>query len=172
MSESYIPINDIAHTLGMDKSRARRYILENGFSFVRIRTRDSKGQLTLALSPEDTEEVIRLRRSQGFNLAAQVAVIIDRGAFYIIQPVPDLDPRRVKLGFATNVQQRLNSYRTLSPTAALLKQWACRVAWEKTAIDSITRSGCIGIGGEVYTCDDIDEVVAHGDAFFALMPPA
>jgi hypothetical protein len=92
------------------------------------------------------------------------------GYFYVVQPVPDLEPRRVKLGYTTNVESRLASYRTISPHAQVLETWPCKTAWEAAAIDSVTREECELLGGEVFRCEDVNRLIERADAFFELMP--
>jgi len=65
MSE-HVPISDIARMMGVNTSTAIRFARKNGFWFVRIRTPESRGQATLALSSSDVERLMALRRDQGF----------------------------------------------------------------------------------------------------------
>jgi hypothetical protein len=69
-----------------------------------------------------------------------------------------------------DVNRRLASYRTISPTATILKTWPCRASWEQTAIDSLTVEHCTLISGEVYQCTSLDGLLQRGDAFFSCMP--
>jgi len=164
----FVPIGRLATDLGMDRSHARKYILAAGFTFLRIRTPETLGQQTLALSLTDAEAIKELRRTQGFN--GRVAVSGNVGGFYVVQLVPDLDPLRVKLGFAIDPVGRLQEHRTAAPTAELIKAWPCRRSWEVTVMASLTRTGCTLIANEVFTCDSIVALVERGDTFFALMP--
>ena len=84
--------------------------------------------------------------------------------------MPDVIANRLKLGFTTSIQDRLDSYRTLSPTAAVVKSWRCKPTWERCAIDSITRVGVTQLGIEVYDCDDLPALIERAEQFFALMP--
>ncbi|HHT9126847.1 MAG TPA: hypothetical protein ACFYD6_13680 [Candidatus Brocadiia bacterium] len=91
------------------------------------------------------------------------------GSFYIIQLVPEALPTRVKIGYADDVDQRLNEHRTAAPTARLLKAWPCKKSWDYTAMDSITREGCKRVRNEVYE-GDITGFLERAEGFFALMP--
>jgi hypothetical protein len=42
------------------------------------------------------------------------------GYFYVIQPTPELDPHRIKLGFARDVEQRVKDFQTVCPQAQLV----------------------------------------------------
>ena len=165
-----VTLRDLAMEIGMDRSNARKYILAAGFEFIRIRTKEAHNQLTLALVKEDAETVLQLREDGGFG-PLQKPVEFNSGFFYIIQIVPDLDPLRIKLGFTTDTQTRLSTYRTVSPTATLLKAWPCKRQWEHTAIESITREGCTEISNEVFSAKDPKRTVVLGDNFFKIMPP-
>jgi hypothetical protein len=169
VSEDYVSIKDLAKRLGMDRSNARRYVMKLGYSFHKRRTPDSGRQLTLCVTGAEAEEISSQRQDKGF-LASSVVAVSDLGVFYVIQLVPDLDPRRLKLGFAENLEQRLSQHRTAAPTARVLRAWPCKRPWELTAIDALTREGCRLILNEVYECDDLDRLVKRGDAFFSMLP--
>ena len=168
MSE-YVTLSELSTELGLDKSNLRKYVLRAGFDFVKVRTPESKAQLTLALTAEDAEAVRELRQEQGFCGTLR-PIENGKGWFYVVQVIPEYDPNRVKLGFATDANTRLASHRTAAPTAVLVKAWPCRASWEVTAIASVTRDGCTLVANEVYTCDDPAALVARGDMFFAIMP--
>ena len=123
----------------------------------------------LALTEDDAEKLRQLRERRGYT-AQLVPVDNGKGYFYIIQLIPDLLPSRVKLGFASNVSNRLNDHRTTCPSAELLASWPCKFVWEAAAIASITREGCMVVANEIYDCDDLETLVTCGHQFFDLMP--
>jgi len=170
MADEFISIKRLAEQLGMDRSHARRYVLRLGFHPKKRRTLDSANQLTLTLTAAEAEAIVARRTEAGF-LDSERAVSNEHGVFYVVQLVPDLDPRRLKLGFAVDINERLSQHRTAAPTVACVRIWPCRRSWELTAIDCITRVGCRFIVNEVYEADDVDALVRRGDEFFSLMPP-
>ena len=91
------------------------------------------------------------------------------GVFYLIQLEPERDPLRFKLGFATNIEERLRSHKTAAPFSVVIKTWPCRFMWEKTAIESISR-GCERIHTEVFRGEPIEVILERCEQFFALMP--
>lgn len=170
--ENHILLKDLADELGLDRSNARKYVLRLGISFLKVRTPDSKGQLTLALTPEDAETVKKTRLNEGFAIGKRPGKVIadNRGWFYIFQVVPELEPGRVKLGFTDNMDSRLRAYGTIAPTSKVLKTWPCKRSWEPAALASLTREGCTSLSAEVFVTDDLEALVERGEAFFALMP--
>jgi len=169
----YISVKDIALRLGMDRSAARRYILKLGYEPMKRRTPDSGGQPTLVVTEIQSEEIIAKRLLEYGDFTDQSAgevVITDHGFFYIIQLVPELDPRRVKLGFAVNVNDRLTQHRTSAPTASCLRSWPCKRTWEVTAMDCITHTTSRLIFSEVFECEDVEQLVQRAEQFFGLMP--
>ena len=168
--QEFTSIKELAYQLGMDRSHARRYILKLGYTFHKRRTPDSGGQLTLCVSTPEAEEILALRADQGFT-ASTVVALPSVGIFYVIQLVPELDPNRVKLGFAESIDQRLTQHRTAAPTARVLRAWPCKRVWEPTAMDSLTRTDCRLILNEVFECDDLEALMERGNAFFGLLPP-
>lgn len=173
MDTEYVLLKDLAAELGLDKSNARKYIMKAGISMFKVRTPESRGQLTLALSPEDAETIREMRQSQGYVMGKRSGHVVggdDVGQFYVMQLVPELEEGRVKLGFAKDPEARLASHRTAAPTAMLLRAWPCRRCWEYAAIASITREDCEALSGEVFRTFALGSLVNRGDEFFALMP--
>lgn len=168
MTTEYVTLKDLATELSLDRSNLRKYVLQAGLSPIKIRTPESRGQPTLALTKEDAETFKELRQREGFT--SLQAVNNSEGWFYVIQLVPELDAKRIKLGFAGNVDARLQAHRTSAPTAELVKAWPCKRSWERAAMDCLTQNGCILIANEVFTCNDLGTLVEHGDSFFTLMP--
>jgi len=165
---NYVSVDELAQEFGLDKSNTRKYILGLGFTFSKMRSPIHR-QLMNVVTMEDAEEIREARRNQGFVKCQQVVTTQD-GYFYIIRLYPDLSTKRIKVGFATSLQNRLAAHRTAAPTAELLASWPCKNYWEKTAIDSIARVDCILVANEVYDCEDVQGLIGRGNQFFALMP--
>jgi hypothetical protein len=168
-SDEFVSIKDLAKRLGMDRSHARRYVLKLGYAFHQRRTPDSGSQLTLCVTGAEADEIVSQRAAKGF-IASTVVAVSDVGVFYVIQHVPELDPKRLKLGFAESLEQRLSQHRTAAPTARVLQAWACKRSWELTAMDALTRVGCRLILNEVFECDEPEALVERGEAFFSMLP--
>lgn len=169
MSDQFVSLKDLACDIGMDRSHARRYVLKLGLRPEKRRTADSGGQLTLTLTQDEAEFVRTKRKEDGF-LNSLKPVQSDIGVFYVVQLIPELDPTRIKLGFADDAAARLNQHRTSAPTAQIIKTWPSRRSWENTAIDCLTAVGCKVIMNEVYECNDLEALLRTGDAFFELLP--
>lgn len=166
----HVFLSDAARELSMDRSNARKFIIKSGFAFLRARDPKAGNQMALALTQEDFAMVKAIRENQGYGENPIVLTDNGIGFFYIVQSAPDLDPNRVKLGFATDPQGRLADYRTLSPTAHMLDTWPCRSSWERAATASITRIECHQIGQEVYVCENLETLLERAQQFFSLMP--
>ncbi len=169
MADDHIPLKQLAAELGMDRSHTRKYVLNLGITPAKRRTPHSGGQLTLTVSAQEADFVRRTRAEQGF-LGSQKPVATETGFFYVIQLVPELDAKRVKLGFADNAEARLVQHRTSAPTAKLLKSWPCRRSWERTVIDALAAVGGRLILNEVFEFSDIDILLKRADELFALLP--
>lgn len=167
--ESYISIKHLAEQLGMDRSHARRYVLKLGFKPLKRRTADSGSQLALTLTTQEAEAILKHRSDQGFTAEAK-AVESEAGVFYVIQLVPELDPKRIKLGFANDLNDRLAQHRTAAPTAKVLKSWPCKRSWEATVMDCLSSATCRHILNEVFECDNLDDLTEKGDELFRVLP--
>lgn len=172
MPQDYILLKDFSEKLGMDKSAARKYVLKSGYVFEKVRTSESGNQLSLALTIEDAEAIIQLRTSNGFAVGEKPGKVFngDSGFFYFIQLIPEALPNRIKLGFASDLDSRIQAHKTTSPTLNIIKYWNCKRTWEDVAISSITRIESKLIGGEVYDFDNLDCALERANVFFSIMP--
>jgi hypothetical protein len=171
-----VSLKQLATQLGLTRSHARKFAIkvarEYGFSPQRMQTRDSGvGPAALTFSMKEADIIVAARKNvfpDGDR--ANRDALSDTGWLYLIQLVPELDPKRIKLGFASNVEDRLSQLQTAAPTARCIKQWPSKRTWELTAIDCLTDELCKLIRNEVYECGDIDALCRKADRFFEFMP--
>ena len=166
----YVSLKNLAAELCMDRSHLRKYVLNKVcIEPQQARTADSGSQRTLVVTVEQAERIREHRKIQGFTLdGSQIAS--ESGCFYIIQLIPELDPQRIKFGFAINLNERLMQFRTVAPTAKVLKWWPCKRSWESVVMDCLASLGCRQILNEVYECQALDDLIQTGNAFFNIMP--
>ena len=87
--------------------------------------------------------------------------------FYVIQLLPTDAPWIVKLGFSIEVQSRLLTHRITCPDARLVKVYACEdTTLEKQAQAFLSKSGFECIGGEVFRCPVLSDLLMCLDYFF------
>lgn len=166
--KDFVSIKQLADELRMDRSHARRFVIKEGFTFQKMRTEDSRNQLTLCLSREEAEKIKTHRKELGFGLNSPIENQ-SPGYFYVIQLIPDLSPSRLKLGHAENVHHRLASHRCSAPTASILKNWPCKKSWEQAAIDCAKQETHIKLGFESFDFKHPKRVIDKLDAFFSSM---
>lgn len=165
-----VGMTELAKRLQVDSGTVRRLIARESEALQLTVHRGKQDRLFL--SREDADKLIASYegRRGPISPTEEDAAKFDRyGSFYIIQLVPEALPNRVKIGYADNVDQRLNEHRTAAPTAKLLKSWPCKRSWDYAAMDSITREGCKLVLNEVYE-GEIKGFVERADRFFTLMP--
>lgn len=168
-SQDLVSLKELAEKIGLDRSNTRKYVLKLGIRPHKRRTPDSRNQLTLAVTKDEADRIIDERETKGFTSSAKI-VESDTGVFYVIQLVPEFDTRRIKLGFALDLNERMAQHKTAAPTAKVLKSWPCRRAWELTVMDCLSAANCRLILNEVFECDDLAALLRRGDEFFALLP--
>ena len=169
-SRDYITINALADELNRDRSNFQKYVKKLGVNIEERRTPESRNQLTMTVTLEDAKFIRNKMESEGFTSDTTIVSVPDRGFFYIIQVAPELDPRRLKLGFAENVETRLSDHKTAAPTATVLKSWPCKRVWEKTIIDALTVRHCRLIQNEVFECDSYEKLEEVGNKIFDILP--
>lgn len=169
MTTDYVSIKSLANELGMDRSLARKYVIKIGVKPHKRRTPDSSGQAALTVTTEEAEYIRNRRKDDGFT-SDSIKVVSDIGVFYIIRLVPELDPNRIKMGFAEDINSRLSQHRTSAPTAQIVAFWPCKRSWEYTVMDCLSSYGCKLILNEVFECNDIDHLISVGNKLFEIIP--
>ncbi len=169
MAEEYVSLKHLKEEIGMDRSHARRYVLKLGITPHKRRTPDSQNQLTLAVYQDEADLIRQKRREEGF-IGDSKPVAKDVGEFYIIRLVPELDDRRIKMGFADDLATRLSQHRTAAPTAQVVASWPCKRSWESTVMDCLSGYNCRLILNEVFESDDVNGLVELAHQLFRLLP--
>jgi len=173
MIEHLISVIDAANKLGIRKQQLFKVIKRLGISTTKHKSSDHRGQPISYISNNDFDLIVNeYVNTSGYGDGegtVKTSEQLDHGVFYLIQLEPDHDPGRFKVGFASNMPERLRSHRCSAPFSMVLQTWPCHVLWERTAIDSVTQ-GCEKIHTEVFRTTDIAAVQEKCDMFFALMP--
>ncbi len=168
--ENYISVIDVAKQIGKAKQTVFKVLKRLGIETQKMRGPDSRGQLISYITKDESLLVkAEMQSVRVSDSGSSEPTMPELGVFYVVQLEPDHDPGRFKVGFASNMAERLRSHRVSAPFAKVLKTWPCRSLWEKTAIDCVC-DGCERLHTEVFRVDSIDKVIMKCDEFFALMP--
>jgi hypothetical protein len=167
--ERLITVVEIAETHGVRRQTIHRIIRRRGIETHSIKSSAAHGQTISAITTTDYDLLRPDLVSLGSDVADEGGDISTSGVFYIVQLEPELDPGRIKLGFASDINERLRSHRTSAPFSKTLRTWPCKLLWEKTAIDCIGQE-CEQLHTEVFRASAIEDVIAKAEAFFRLMP--
>ena len=172
MEKKLISIIDAAKALGVYKQTLFKIVKRLNIETTRQKNSAHRGQAISYIKDEDMKlisEHLSSNTSNSNGFDASDLSDQNQGVFYLIQLEPEHDPGRYKLGFASNIDERLRSHRCSAPFSTVLKTWPCKALWEKTAIDCVTQESQ-KIHTEVFRTDSIEEVKNKCDYFFALMP--
>ena len=162
-----IAILEIAAQHGVRKQRIFKLVKRLQIEPVKQRSSDTKGQEASYITQDEYE---RLKPHLDGRVGQESATQSGTDAvFYLLLPEPQCDPRRFKVGFATDVEERIRHFKTIAPHVELVRKWPCKALWEKTAIDCVT-DGCERLHTEVFRSEAIEKVIDRADRFFALMP--
>lgn len=77
---------------------------------------------------------------------------------YLVQMMPDVAPRRLKLGYSANVASRVGSYRTACPDARVIAARAGDMGLEHAMLTAFGRA-FRNIGGEVFEVNAVGEAL-------------
>jgi len=172
MDDDRLSVIDAASRLGKHTSTVYKMLKRIGVTPTKERHPDHGNQVIGFITTQEfnlLHEYVETTPSIENNGNSPDVVIIDRGAFYLLQLEPEHDPGRFKVGFASNMNDRLRALRCSAPFATIVDTWPCHRLWEKTAIDCVT-NGCKQLHTEVFRTDALESVIEKCNAFFALMP--
>ncbi len=169
MKKQDIAVSEVAASLGKNKQHIFKVIDRLGIEKRLEKSAGARGQKIAYISADDFDRVREHVQSIGAENATAFIDSASSGVFYLIQLEPEHDPARFKLGFASNLDERLRSHKTAAPYSKVIKTWPCKLLWEKTAIESIAR-GCERVHTEVFRGETIEVILDRCEQFFALMP--
>ena len=176
-SPEFISLIDIAERHGRHPKAIHKLVKRLGIAVEKMVGVGTKGQKASHICTRDYERhkgrFAKDRsefRSGKARRTPDVDSATNQGRFYLMVTEPTLEPNRFKVGYSTNVEERLRKHKTSAPHTKLIKEWPCREHWEKTAIDCVT-VGTKQLGREVFLAKDLQVVVKLADGFFELMPP-
>ena len=132
-----IPILDILKEYNTDWRVIKRWAKNNNCEFVKTFSNHG-GRTKYSISKEDAkrlEKYLMDMKSDGF--------------FYLIQPIPEFNLNRIKLGFTKKPSRRLKEHKTVCPNAKLVKKWKCKKDDETSVIKRATSEGCTQIYTEI-----------------------
>lgn len=156
--DDYIFLRQIAADLKVAYTTIRKRADKLGIPVIQVKTENNIASAAIAKSDFD-----KLMES-----LATIKVSGEDGFFYMIALIPEYNKGRIKLGFASDVIERLGNHKTAAPTAEIIKTWPCKRAYEATVIAAISSMGK-QIRNEVYEFDNVDLVVAKADTLFSLL---
>lgn len=155
--EEFYNLRDIAKELGITyqtvKSRTEQLDIEV------VQTQNEKNMYLSSIRAADLAKLKDSLTNKSHS---------ENGFFYMIALVPEYSRGRIKLGFATNVEERLGNHRTAAPTAELVRCWPCKRAFEKTIIAALSSLGK-QVRNEVYDFDNVDLIVSKAETLFSLL---
>lgn len=178
MTDSLISVKDFAEQNGLLKQTVFKVIKRLGIEPEKSRGgSQNRGQTISYITEREARMVLDVLAStmsaeaakEGESTSVPEAALYDTGVFYLLSLEPEHDPTRFKVGFASNLNERLRQHRCSAPFAKAVKTWPCRRLWEKTAIECVT-DGCEQLHTEVFRAQSLEEVEAKCNQFFQIMP--
>jgi len=169
MGSDLISVADAAKILGRDRRSLFKVLKRLNIEKRLIKSEQARGQAAAYISSAEFETLQNhldstMSATGGFGDDSDAG-----GYFYVIQLEPELDPLRLKLGFATSVEDRVRKHKTSAPFSKVLAFWPCKLLWEKTVIDCLTENS-EKVYTEVFRVEDVEETIRRATAFFELMP--
>ena len=178
MTEHLISVKDFAEQNGLLRPTVFKILKRLEIEPSKSRGSDANRSQTISyITEEDGRRVLEILTStrrtrngqEGEEEVFTEAALYDVGVFYLLSLEPEHDPSRFKVGFASNLSERLRQHRCSAPYTQVMRTWPCRRLWEKTAIECVTE-GCERLHTEVFRAPSIKAVEEKCEKFFSLMP--
>lgn len=169
MEDELISVSQVAIELGKQKQHIFKVLARLSIETKLLKSSTARGQRVAHITIEGYERVKEYFSGIDGEVSKAIVDSDAGGVFYLIQLEPEYDPNRFKIGFATNIEERLRSHKVAAPFSKVLKIWPCKLLWEKTAIECATQ-GCERLHTEVFRSESIEHVLSRCNQFFALMP--
>lgn len=168
--QDLLSVTEVGDLIGKRKQTVFKVLKRLQIKPQKRRASEKHGQVQSYITRDELERV-RAELGEGTMAASTSSEQwpTETGVFYLIQLEPEHDPGRFKVGFTSNMGERLRSHRTSAPYAVVVRTWPCRLLWEKTLIDCLADE-CERLHTEVFRTDSLEEVIAKCEAFFDLMP--
>jgi hypothetical protein len=172
MSDELISVIDLADQYGKRKQTIFKVLRRLGIETTKLRSANNRGQVIAYVTNDESRLVTNDLQSKGLEQEISSsfpdALLAEQGVFYLLVLEPDHDSGRFKVGFATNLSERLRALRC-APFLQVKRTWPCKRLWEKTAIESVA-NGCERLHTEVFRTTSLETVLVKCDRFFELMP--
>lgn len=168
MSADDISVIDVSKEIGKRKQTVFKVIRRLGIETKKLRASEAHGQLISYISKDDFSDIKNELETES-DTSLPNTQNSEFGVFYLIQLEPEHDPCRIKLGFATNINERLRSHRCSAPFAKVISTWPCKLLWEKTVIECATIN-CEKLHTEVFRSESIEAVKNRCNEIFTLLP--
>jgi hypothetical protein len=165
----WISVSEIARLHGKHKSAIHKIVNRLRLETRKQKSDETRGQIATYITVPDYRRIASELEIDEDDETTEEAAEETYGVFYLVQLEPELDAGRFKVGFASDISQRLRKHKTAAPLSKLVKTWPCKLLWEKTAIDCVS-IGCERLYTEVFRTADLGKTIALADQFFALMP--
>jgi len=178
MTENFISVKEFAEANGLLRQTVFKILKRLGIEPSKSRGgSQNRGQTISSITEHDARSVLEALASnrnfqnqlEGQEAEFLDAALYDIGVLYLLRLEPEHDPSRFKVGFASNLNERLRQLRCSAPYTQVVKTWPCRRLWEKTAIECAAE-GCERLHTEVFRALSLQTVEERCAQFFALMP--
>jgi hypothetical protein len=178
MAEHLISVKDFSEQNGLLRPTVFKVLKRLEIEPTKSRgSNQNRGQTISYITEDDARRVLESlassRSAQNGQESEEAeytdAALYDIGVFYLLCLEPEHDPSRFKVGFASNLNERLRQHRCSAPYTQVVKTWPCRRLWEKTAIECVTE-GCERLHTEVFRAQSLETVEGKCEQFFSLMP--
>ena len=159
----------LADERGTYVANVLRDLKQRRYAIVTVRT--VSGQRASAITNKDAEQYRTERLAEGFSdggvKGSESSQTPSAGFVYALEPDPEVRPGRIKVGWSTNLAQRLATYRTIAPDLRVVRLWRAEAqSLEQIALMIGKRHGT-QVSQEVF--DASEGFMAALDALFALI---
>jgi hypothetical protein len=163
-----ILIRDLASEIGQHRVNLLKDLKRRGYTLVDVRNPTTGNQKAKAISRSDANAYPSERQRNGFGKSAKKDSC-DEGFIYAIAPDPELRASHVKVGWTTNLNQRLDNYRTIAPELRVLRVWPAKTQAIETVALLVAKRFATQVGAELFDVPSINSFLEGLDGLFVAL---
>lgn len=145
MTEHLISVKDFAEQNGLIRQTVFKVFKRLKIEPTKSRGgNQNRGQTISYITQDDARRILEALSSsrstqnglEGEESEFTEAALYDVGVFYLLSLEPEHDSSRFKVGFASNLNERLRQHRCSAPYIQVVKTWPCRRLWKKPPLSA------------------------------------
>ena len=162
-SSDRVSVQELLESYNTDWRVIQRWAKKHKREFVKVKSQVG-GRANYCLTKKDAADCEKYLKS-----------IKGKGWLYLVQPIPEYNPNRIKIGWTNNWKRRESEHRHICPNATMVERWRCDKNQETAVREAVTGGGKRLYttanrkrqATEVYECDNYKVILERLTSHFS-----